>query len=168
MPAYLYQAPTGIPGAVTRVDESNVDPAKFASADCPAVFGFPVVFTAGVPKKWSGSSVAADFQGVLVREVPAIAGTSASDASFDGTAPWYEQVMGVCVRGYVNVKCVVGSPARGGVVYIQITASGGVSVGDFRADGTDGGNAVALSTTQATWACDGVDAANNAELRIAR
>jgi hypothetical protein len=167
MPAYLKSAPAGIPGDVTRVDETNVEPVKFVEADCPAVFGFPVVFTAGVAKKWSGSSVAADFQGVLVREVPAIGGTVASDATFGGV-PYFEQVLGMAVRGYVAVKCAAGTPARGGVVYVQITASGGVAVGEFRADGTDGGNAVALTATQAEWASNGKDADGNAELRIAR
>jgi len=167
MPAYLYQAPTGIPGDITRVDESSVEPLKFTEANCPAVFGFPYVFDAGVPKKFGASNVAADFAGVLVREVPGIAGTAASDESFAGTVPWYKQVLGGCVRGYVSVKCASGTPARGGVVYIQVTASGGVAVGEFRAD-SDGGNSVALSSTQATWASDGLDADKNAELRIAR
>lgn len=171
-PAYLYQAPTGVPGDVTRTDVSNVEPVKFASAACPAVFGFPVVLTAGAPTKWGGGSVAADFQGILVREVPAIAGSSASDSEFTGTQPWFEQVLGMLVRGYCAVKCASGTPARGGLVYVQVTASGGVAVGEFRAD-SDGGNSVVLSTTQAEWASDGVGPdgegnTNIAEIRVAR
>lgn len=168
MPAYLRSAPVGIPGDITRVDETAVEPLKFLEAACPAVFGFPYVFIAGAPTKWSGSSVAVDFAGVLVREVPAIAGSSASDDTFAGTQPWFKQVLGGVSRGYIAVKCAAGTPARNGVVYVQVTANGGVAVGEFRADGTDSGNAVALTNTQASWASDGKDADLNAELRIAR
>lgn len=167
-PAYLKQAPTGVPGDITRVDETNVEPLKFLEANCPAVFGFPYVLTAGVPTKWGASSVAADFAGVLAREVPGIAGSVASDATFAGTVPYFQQVLGGVVRGYLSVKCAAGTPTRGGVVYIQVTANGGVAVGEFRADGTDSGNAVALTVTQASWATDGLDADLNAELRVAR
>jgi len=67
----------------------------------------------------------------------------------------------------VSVKCVSGTPARGGSVFIQIVANGGVPVGAFRTT-DDGANAIELTTQQATWATDGKDADNNAELRIAR
>lgn len=167
-PAYLTQAPVGIPGDITRTDETNVEPAKFAEAYCPAVFGFPVVSVSGEMRKWPSGAVAVDFQGVLVREVPAIGGTAASDTSFAGGVPWFEQVLGVAVRGYVAVKCSVGTPARNGVVYVQSVANGGINPGEFRADGTDSGNAVALTAAQAVWASDGLDSDKNAELRIAR
>ena len=171
MPAFLFQAPAGFPGDITRIDESNVEPLKFAEADCPAVFGFPYVFDAsGNPVKWSGSNVAADFAGILVREVPAEAGGVASDASFEGQ-PLFSQPLGGLVRGYMAVKCASGTPKRGGTVYVQVTANGGVAVGEFRAD-SDGGNSVALSSTQATWASNGVNSTSDslpiAEIRIAR
>jgi len=172
MPAYLFQAPTGIAGDITRPDESNVEPAMLKANGSPATFpqayGVPMVYETGGIGKWIGSSVATDFAGVLVREVPGISGSTASDATFEPTVPNPDQPNGLCVRGYINVKCVAGTPVRGGTVYIQITANGGVNVGDLRADGTDGGNAVALTATQAEWATDGKDADNNAELRIAR
>lgn len=167
MPAYLTQAPVGIPGDVTRTDETNVEQLKFTEANCPAVFGFPYVFAAGVPAKFGASNVAADFAGVLVREVPGIAGTAASDETFNGSVPYYKQVLGGAVRGYVSVKCASGTPARNGIVYIQVVASGGVAVGEFRAD-SDGANSVALSNTQASWESNGKDSDSNAELRIAR
>ena len=90
---------------------------------------------------------------------------------FTGTIPNPVQPQGLLVRGYANVVCAVGTPARGGVVYAQIVASGGVPVGAFRADGTNGGNAIALTGTEVgnvTWATDGVDAGLNAEIRIAQ
>jgi hypothetical protein len=170
MTSYLYQAPAGVAGDITRVDESNVEPANLIANGSPSTYpqayGIPVKYATGGVAKFVTGDVAADFAGVLVREVPQISGNT--NQGFDDTIPNPDQVTGVCVRGYVNVLCVVGTPARGGVVYVQSTANGGVAVGAFRADGTDSGNAVALSLTQASWASDGKDADNNAELRIAR
>ncbi len=167
-PAYLFAAPNGVPGDITRTDESNVEPAMLVAASSvyAQAFGIPVKYVAGGVQQFNGGAeTAADFGGVLVREVPSISGNL--NQGFDDTVPFPDVPQGVCVRGYVSVKCVAGTPARNGVVYIQIIANGGVAVGAFRAT-ADGGNTVALTNTQASWASDGKDADNNAELRIAR
>lgn len=170
MPAYLKQAPTGVPGDITRTDETNVEPAMLVAATgvFAQKFGIPMKYVSGGIQQFNGGAeTAPDFAGVLVREVPGISGSSASDAVFNPTVPYSEQLQGLAVRGYVSVQCVRGTPARGGVVYVQIIANGGVAVGEFCAS-SDGGNAVALTATQAEWATDGKDSDNNAELRIAR
>lgn len=166
--SYLTQAPAGVAGDITRADESNVEPAMLIAATgvYAQAFGIPVKYVAGGVQQFTGSEAATDFAAVLVREAPGIAGDNAQTlASY---VPYPQQIQGVCVRGYVNVVCVAGTPARGGVVYVQITLNNGVAVGSFRADGTDGGNAVALTLTQASWASTGKDSSNNAELRVAR
>lgn len=167
-PAYLFAAPNGVPGDITRTDESNVEPAMLVAATgvFAQAFGIPLKYVAGGVQQFTGSEAATAFGGVLVREVPGISGNM--NQGFNDTTPFPDVPQGICVRGYVSVKCVAGTPVRNGTVYIQITANGGVNIGDFRADGTDGGNAVALTNTQASWATDGKDADNNAELRIAR
>lgn len=166
--SYLFEAPNGVAGDITRTDESNVEPAMLVAATgvFAQAFGIPMKYVAGGIQQFSGSEAATAFAGVLVREVPAIGGVG-SDLSF-ATVPYPPVPQGLCVRGYISVLCVVGTPARGGVVYVQVTANAGVAVGSFRADGTDSGNAVALTAAQAEWASDGVDASFNAELRIAR
>lgn len=171
MVSYLLQSPTGIPGDITRTDETNVEPAMLIAASTvfAQAFGIPVKYVAGGIQQFNGGAeTKASFAGVLIREVPQISGSNASDASFSGTVPNPLQPQGLAVRGYVTVTCVAGTPARGGVVYVQIVANGGIGVGAFRADGTDAGNAIALDAVQAEWATDGVDADLNAELRIAR
>lgn len=170
MTSYLYSAPAGFPGDITRSDETNVEPAMLIahSGTFAQAFGIPMQYVAGGIQQFNGSEAATAFAGVLVREVPGISGSIGSDAVLQPTVPYPLQVQGLAVRGYVNVICAAGTPARGGVVYVQITANNGVAVGSFRADGTDGGNAVALTATQAEWASDGLDATGNAELRIAR
>lgn len=165
MTAYLYNAPNGVPGDITRSDESNVEPAMMVTP-FPTVFGVGVIYGTGGVKLPSGDAATA-FAGVLVREVPGIANSSASDVIADA-APYQKQVQGLMVRGYVAVSCAAGTPVRGGVVYWQVTDHSGVLAGSFRADGTDSGNAVALTAAQAEWATDGVDADLNAELRVAR
>ena len=172
--SYLFQAPTGVAGDITRSDESNVEPAMLVGVGSnpvvyPSAFGVPVKYVAGGIQQFNGGAeAAADFAGVLVREVPGISGSSADDSVANGTGSPYPSVpQGLCVRGYVNVVCAHGTPARGGAVYIQIIANGGIAVGAFRAD-ADGDNTIVLSATQAEWASDGMDANKNAELRIAR
>lgn len=167
--AYLFQAPVGVPGDVTRVDESNVEPAQLVAVAgvFAQAFGIPMAYAVGGMSQWQGSNVAADFAGVLVREVPGISGSIASDAALSPTVPYAPVPQGLCVRGYVSVLCTVGTPVRGGIVYVRVVAAGPKNIGDFEAT-ADGINNVALSTTQAEWATSGKDANNNAELRIAR
>lgn len=166
MPAYLYQAPTGVPGDITRVDETNVEPAMLVAVSSvyAQAFGIPMVYATGGISQYSTGKVAADFAGVLVREVPSIAGSNTQ--GFTDNIPYPSVPQGLAVRGYVSVKCVTGTPARGGIVYIRVVASSGHAIGDF--DATSDADNVALSLTQAEWATDGKDADNNAELRIYR
>lgn len=173
-PAYLKQAPVGVPGDITRVDETSVEPALLIalSAVFPDQFGLGMRYATGGIQQPSGDAATA-FAGVLVREVPGIGGTTGSDGSLTSGVPYSPQIQGLAVRGYISVICAAGTPARGGVVYWQVTTNGAIKAGMFRADGTDSGNAVALTITQATWATDGVGPDGNgntniAELRIAR
>jgi hypothetical protein len=169
--SFLTQAPTGIPGDCTRPDESNIEPGFLklnGSSVLPLAYGIPLAAVAGGFASFTTSNVAADFQGVLVREVPFQGASSSSDTAFGGPTPNPFQVAGIMVRGYVNVVCQYGTPARDGVVYIRIAATSGSRIlGGFEAT-NDAGNNVALSSTQAVWASDGMDANNNAELRVAR
>lgn len=165
--AYLYNAPAGVPGDITRVDETNIEPGELIAVGgtFALAFGIPVKYAVGGFSQFSGSETAADFAGVLIREVPSIPGSGGNE--LDTTAPNPAVPNGVAVRGYVSVKCTVGTPARGGIVYVRVVAASGKNIGDFEAS-SDSTNSVALSATQGSWATDGKDANNNAELRIAR
>lgn len=168
MASYLYQAPVGVVGDISRTDESNAEPAMLVAASgvYAQAYGIPVKYVSGGIQQFTGSETKADFVGLLARSAPEISGNL--NAGLDNTVPNPAQPQNLLVRGYEIVKCVAGTPARGGVVYVQVTAHSGVNVGDFRADGTDSGNAVALDAAQATWAVDGKDADNLTEIRIAR
>ncbi len=166
--AYTFQAPAGVPGDVTRVDDTNVEPAQLVavSAVFAQSFGIAMVYGVGGISQVGAGFAAADFAGVLVRQAPGIDGGNGD--ALTGTIPNPVQIQGLCVRGYINVLCVYGTPARGGVVYVRtISTSNNTQLGTFDAT-SDSSNNVALSLTQASWASDGKDANNNAELRVAR
>lgn len=166
--AYLFQAPAGFAGTVSRPDESNVEPAMLVAATgvFAQAFGIPVKYVAGGIQQFTGSEAATDFAGILVKEVPGISG-SAVNQDFSDNIPYPKVPQGLLVRGYASVKCTQGTPARGGIVYVRVTVSGGKAIGDFEAV-SDTSLSVALTATQAEWATDGVDASNNAEIRVAR
>lgn len=165
-PAYLFQAPTGVAGDITRTDESNVEPAMLVavSAVYAQAFGIPMVYVAGGISQYATGNTAAQFAGILIREVPSISGNALS--GFTDNIPLPTVAQGLLVRGYASVKCVLGTPARGGIVYIRVVASTGHAIGDF--DATTDADNVALTLAQASWASDGKDADGNAEIRIAR
>jgi len=166
MTAFLFSAPAGVPGFVTRSQESNIEPAMLVAASSvfAQAFGIPVKYvTGGIQQFNGGAEVPADFAGVLIREVPSIGGSAAQ--GFNDAIPNSESVQGFLVRGYVNVICARGTPVRGTKVFVQIVENGGVTVGSFCAT-DDGANAIELTDT--TWASDGKDADNIAEIRVAR
>jgi len=165
--AYLYNAPTGVPGDITRVDETNAEPAMLVAVSSvyAQAYGIPMVYASGGISQFGASNAAADFAGILARSAPEISGNT--NQGLTNTVPNPQQPQNFVVRGYVSVLCPTGTPTRGGVVYIRTVASGGKAVGDLEAT-SDPGNNVALSLTQASWATDGKDADNNAEIRVAR
>lgn len=165
MPAYLLSAPAGVPGDITRPDNTVVEPAMLiaVSSVYAQSYGIPVKYaTGGIQQFNGGAETPASFAGILVREVPTQGGSLASDASY-AAVPNPDQPQGMATQGYVCVLVASGTPARGGAVYVQIVENGGVTVGSFRTT-DDGANAILLSNV--TWASDGKDADGNAEVRI--
>lgn len=165
--AYLYNAPAGVPGDITRVDETNAEPAMLVAATSvfAQAYGIPMKYVAGGIQQFVTDDVATAFAGILARSAPEISGNTNQD--FDNTTPNPDQPQNLVVRGYVSVKCTVGTPARGGVVYVRVEADTGKFVGDLEAS-SDTTKSVALTLTQASWAVDGKDADNNTEIRVAR
>jgi len=98
MSAYLYQAPNGVAGDVTRTDETNVEPAKLvaASGTYAQAFGIPMKYVAGGIQQFNGGAeVPADFAGVLIREAPSISGNT--NQGLDDAIPYPSQVQGLAV-----------------------------------------------------------------------
>lgn len=167
MVSYLYQSPAGIPGEITRADESNVEPA-FLITPFPSNYGVAMKYATGGITPFAAADAAAVFAGVLVRSVPGISQSSSNEA-VNTFQPNQSEVQGLCDRGYISVFVNAGTPVRGQVVGIVQTASGGHPAGSFEVATT--GNNVPLSGTivgNVTWAVDGVDANGFGEIRIAQ
>lgn len=173
MVSYLYQSPSGVPGDVTRVDDSNIEPVMLVSP-FPANYGLPMKYAAGADGAPEGvtpmvaSDTAALFCGILTRQAPAISGSSTNE-DFFVDEPNPVQVQGLCVRGYVSVFVNSGTPVRGATVGLVVTASSGHPAGSLETATT--GNNVPLTGTvvgNVTWAADGVDTNGFGEVRIAQ
>lgn len=162
MTSYLYRAPAGVAGDVTRPDDTVVEPGLLNAAKAPTAFGAPVKIVSGKFEKVEASDAATVFCGVLSRVAPSIAGDLVQ--TFAGGTPNTASVQGIVREGYVNVVCTQGTPARGGQVFMRVTADTGKAVGDFET-AADSGKCVAL--TGVTWAVDGKDSSNVTEIRIA-
>lgn len=174
--AYTFSAPAAFAGDIINSDESNVEQAQLVGVGSPAVYpsayGLAMKYVSGGIQQFNGGSeTAPSFAGVLVREIPSISGSSADDSAAPpaGGTPWANNVpVGMCVRGYVAVLCVYGTPVRGTAPYVRIVGtSNNETVGTFDAT-SDSSNNVVLTATQAEWASDGKDSNNIAILRIAR
>lgn len=166
--AILFNSAAGYAGAITRPDVTNVEPVLLVaqSGVYAQTVGIPVKYVAGGVAQFTGGEAASVFAGVLSRQLPA-GGISGTAQGFNDFIPNYTQVQGLVVRGYMNVFCTQGTPARGGAVYVRVVAATGKNIGDLEAtlDSTAGNNVLLPNVT---WAVDGKDAGNIAEIRIAQ
>lgn len=162
MTAFLYRAPSGVAGDITRQQDTVVESGLLNAAKAPTAFGAPLKLVSGKFEAIGSGDAATVFAGVLSRIAPSIAGDTAQ--TFVSGTPNVQSVQGVVVKGYVNVVCKQGAPVRGASVYMRVTADTGKAVGDFET-AADSGKCVAIAG--ATWAVDGKDASNVAEIRIA-
>lgn len=162
MTSILFRASSGVAGDVTRPDDTVVESGLLNAAKAPAAFGAPVKVVSGKFEAVEADDAAAVFYGIISRVAPSIAGDL--NQTFAGGTPNAGSVQGIVVKGYVNVVCPVGTPARGGAVYMRVKTATGKAVGDFEAT-ADSTNSVLLPGV--TWAVDGKDANNVSEIRIA-
>lgn len=169
--AYTFNAPSGYAGDISRQLETNVEPAMLIaiSSVYPTAFGVAVLYTPGGVGVVGSGFTASQFAGVLIRAVPQQSGNQTDDSAAPpaGGTPDPAFPHGLMVRGYATVICGYGTPARGGSVYVRVVAtSNNETVGTFDATG-DSTNNVVLSFAQASWASDGKDSNNIAEIRLA-
>ena len=155
MASLLFTAPAGVPGDITRQEGSQIESGLFTVANAPAAYGAPVKLVSGKFEKIASGDAAAVFVGVLTRVAPSMSNPDGS--------PVASAVHGIMRKGYVNVACTIGTPVKGGIVYMRVTAATGKAVGDLEATSDTTLN---VALTKATWAVDGKDANNVAEIRI--
>lgn len=128
----LYRMPAGVPGMVSRPDQSTMEAASitpFGTTGAPGAFGL-----AGQIDATTGDfRVVADpdtaVYGFLAKPFPAIGGNNASSQGLGQAVPPVEGVVAVLTRGYMSVK-LGGSTAavKGGAVYVWSSADSGAHV----------------------------------------
>lgn len=122
MTAYATRAPAGFAGAVTRPDATTVEPVLLNET---IKYGWPVKMVTGKASNIAGSDTAANFYGVMQRSAPAVSTNNTGDTAST------DYCHGVVRKGYVNVKCATGTPAKGGQVYMRVVTETSQLVGDF-------------------------------------
>ena len=148
----------GYAGSYSRQPDTIIDTEVAAGA---LAFGQGVVFSSGAVKTPVSTNVAADFVGVVLREVKSATNYLSQN---EGAYAQYDAVP-VIKRGCVNVICTRGTAAADGTVYLRVAANASYPnspVGGFEAS-SDSTNSVAL--TNVKWK-GAADANGVAEIRI--
>lgn len=135
---FTFRMPNGIPGDISRKDSLTVEPALIG-ATAAAEFGLAVQLDSSTGTVLPMASNASA-RGLLVRPYPAQNTTTAQGSA----APVAGAQADVMRRGYMTVKCVAGTPAPGGAVYVQVVAASGKPVGSISA-ADDAGNREVLT-----------------------
>jgi hypothetical protein len=163
--AILYAANSGVPGDINQMPGTAIESWVLDAVLTPTAFGVPVkvVTSGGVSKiaRIESGDAASDFYGILSRSAPTVAGGT---TIINSGQPNAGTVSGVVIGGpgYVLVACTIGTPVRGGPVYMRVTAGPG-AVGDLEAT-PDGIENVLLPTV--VWAVDGKDSNNTTAVRV--
>lgn len=127
MPAYLTRMPAGIPGDVTRKADATLEPVTIGSS--AVAHGAPVKLSGGLAAPFASGDDASDLYGFLARPYPMQGtvndlGQATTPAGGQGDA---------LRRGYMAVLLASGTAAKGGPVFVRVTAATGKAVGDIEA-----------------------------------
>ena len=166
--AFKYNMPAGFPGDVNRSHPASIEPGLNDVTNPVPFYGSAVIQTAtGTYRGMGTGDTSVTAVEVAVRPFPiqqggTIPAFGAVSFGSSGTPPAGE--IDVLRMGYVLVP-VVGTPIRGGAVFVWVAASTGVHVqGGFEAAAT-GGSTTALAVGTFRWN-SGPDASGIAELVV--
>lgn len=159
-PSYKFTAPAGYAGTITRIDKTTVESIMLGTPAAGA-FGIPVKNDGtGKAIPLAGGEAGSAIIGFLGRTVPEISGSiSAEDV------PNPPQPQNLVTRGYINVVCTQGTPARFAPVYARVVTNGSKHIGDIEATsdisavavaGTNTGNGTISAVTAVSPALNGV------------
>lgn len=142
MVAYVYRMPSGIPGDVSRKENSVVE-TQILNASLPfSAYGLVGKMAAGKFVPFAGGEAATDAYGVLVRPFPTNSGTDGLGTATPPTSGPGD----VLRRGYITIKLNGGATvAAGGQVYVRVAAAAsGKPLGGFEG-AADSTNTVAIN-----------------------
>ena len=155
MVAFAYQIPVGTIGSVLMTSAgADLNSGVYNPDLMPTAFASPVKLVNGLVSAIEEDDTASVFWGILVAADVQPPASGVVDNSFGFPAPDVEQDANVMLNGYAIVKCTVGTPVKGGTVYMRVVPDTGKAVGDLEAT-ADGSDNVAVS--QLTWNVSGKD-----------
>jgi len=138
----LYRMPYGVQGDLSRRDAATIEPHVLGSTAFTA-YGLPCKVSSGKVIPMGAGDATQNTFGFLARPFPT-QGANASDP-LGTSVPPTSGLGDVLKRGYIFVKCNVGTPALGGTVYMRVTANGGNTIiGGIEAT-ADSTNTITLS-----------------------
>lgn len=166
MVAITTTVPVGLPGTVqTFLGGTDIRSADYNLDLMPTTFGAPVKLVNGFVSAIEEDDTAADFFGLLA----ASDFQNSGNANFNGfgmPAPVGTQAASVMLKGYMIVTCTVGTPVKGGAVYMRVVPDTGKAVGDLEAT-SDSTNSVLIPSL--AWDVNGKDATTKATvIRISK
>jgi hypothetical protein len=168
--AFTFRMNAGFAGEVNRGHPASIQPCLVDPTNPPTAYGQPVLVapaSQGVRVLAAGDQALTDIWGVTARPYPIQQATTSQQygaVPYGSVAPPLAQPIDVVRSGYVMVS-VVGSPVKGGAVYIWTAAPAGAHVtGGFEAV-APAGNGMALLATKYAWNSP-PDASGVAELII--
>lgn len=159
--AFTFRMGAGFVGDVNRTHPATIEPALVDASAPPTLFGQAVLVdptTQGVRPLVAGDQALTTIYGITVRPYPfqqSTASLANAQANLGAAAPPASGAIDVLRSGYIMVS-VVGSPVKGGAVYIWTAAASGSHVqGGFEAtDPTSNGMRVDAPKTYFNGAPD--------------
>lgn len=141
MVAFVYRMPSGIPGDVSRKENSVVETKILDSTKPFSAYGLAGKMSGGKFVPFAGGEAATDFYGVLVRPYP----TNSGQDPLGSATPPTSGPGNALRRGYITVKLNGGaSVVDGGQVYVRVAAAAaGKPIGGFEG-AADSTNTVAV------------------------
>lgn len=131
MAAFVYRMPNGIPGEVTRKENSIIEP-QILGATAFTAYGLFAKLSSSKLVPIGSGDLAADVYGLLIRPYP-ITGANASDA-LGTSVPPTSGIGNILKRGYASVLLKSGTAAAKGQVYVRVgNASSGKPIGGVEA-----------------------------------
>jgi len=151
--AFTFRAGAGFPGAVSRQENSTIEPVLIDASAPPLLYGVPVIIdatTAGIRPLVAGDTAITNIYGVLVRPFP----TSQFSVSNYGNTPLggagippASGPADVLTRGYIIVQVPIGTTVatKNSAVFVWIAATSGVHIQGGFETVASGGNTIAIA-----------------------
>jgi len=158
--AYLTRMPAGFPGMTTRNDQCTLQPEVIDASYPPVLYGIFVKMVSGKIRTLPSGAAAADIVGLIARPYPVQETSTPGGTLGESPVPNTALPCDILKRGYMVVRLVTGTAAKGGQVYVCTVAGGANVVGDI-GDSSMGGTVVAVANC---FFMGAVDSSNNVEI----